>query len=100
MNNPQIIRLLENYFIELALVICELGRLIRSGRNVFMVNDNVRYHGIEIPVDLILTDFAEQSGFRCESIRILKRGKGNSSQQMGKFGKQELRKCVYHWYKL
>ena len=29
-----------------------------------MVNDNVQYHGEEVPVDLILSDFAEQSGFR------------------------------------
>ena len=32
-----------------------------------MVNDNVQYHGEEIPVDLILSDFAEQSGFLPES---------------------------------
>ena len=65
-----------------------------------MVNDNVQYHGEEIPVDLILSDFAEQSGFRCEAIWTLTRGKGNSSQQMGRFGRQELRKCVYHWVKV
>ena len=62
-----------------------------------MVNDNVRYHGEEAPVDLILSDFAEQSGFRCATIWTLQRGKGNSSQQMGRFGRREIRKCVYHW---
>ena len=30
-----------------------------------MVNDNVQYHGEEVPVDLILSDYAEQSGFTC-----------------------------------
>ena len=64
-----------------------------------MVADNVRYHGEEAPVDLILSDFAEQAGFRCEAIWTLNRGKGNSSQQMGRFGRQELRKCIYHWVK-
>ena len=64
-----------------------------------MVNDNVRYHGEEIPVDLILSDFAEQCGFRCETIWTLRQGKGNSSQQMGRFGRQEIRKCLYHWRK-
>ena len=62
-----------------------------------MVNDNVRYHGEEVPVDLILSDFAEQWGLRCKEIWTLQRGKGNSSQQMGKFGRVELRKAVYHW---
>ena len=99
LNNRNVITLVENYFTEMALVILELARLIRPGGSVFMVNDNVRYHGQEIPVDLVLSDFAEQSGFRCESIRTLNRGKGNSSQQMGRFGRQELRKCVYHWRK-
>ncbi len=97
LSNPNIISLVENYFAEMSLVICELGRLVTPGGSVFMVNDNVQYHGEEIPVDLILSDFAEQSGFRCEAIWTLNRGKGNSSQQMGRFGRQELRKCVYHW---
>jgi len=64
-----------------------------------MVNDNVRYHGEEVPVDLILSDFAESAGLAVEKIWVLPRGKGNSSQQMGRWGRQELRKCVYLWKK-
>ena len=100
LSNRNVINLVENYFTEMALIILELGRLVSPGGHVFMVNDNVRYHGEEIPVDLILSDFAEQSGFWCDSIWTLIRGKGNSSQQMGRFGRRELRKCVYHWRKL
>ena len=100
LNNPQVIRLVENYFAEMALVIKELGRVVRPGGDVFMVNDNVRYNGEEVPVDIILSEFAESSGFRCESIRTLARGKGNSSQQMGRFGRRELRKGIYHWRRL
>ena len=99
LSNRNVISLVENYFTEMALIISELGRLDAPGGSVFMVNDNVRYHGEEIPVDLILSDFAEQCGFRCETIWTLKQGKGNSSQQMGRFGRQEIRKCVYHWRK-
>ena len=99
LSNANVISLVENYFTEMALIICELGRLVAPSGHVFMVNDNVRYHGEEVPVDLILSDFAEQSGFRCEAIWTLNRGKGNSSQQMGRFGRQELRKCVYRWVK-
>jgi DNA modification methylase len=100
LNNPQVIRLVKNYFAEMALVIKELSRVLKPGGDVFMVNDNVRYNGVDVPVDLILSEFALDSGFRCESIRTLARGKGNSSQQMGKFGRRELRKCIYHWQKL
>ena len=99
LSNRNIIPLLENYFTEMALITYELGRVVKPGGSVFMVNDNVQYHGEEVPVDLILSDFAEQFGFRCNAIWMLARGKGNSSQQMGKFGRREIRKCLYHWVK-
>ena len=97
LGNRQVIRLIEGYFLEMAVIVAELGRIVRPGGMVVMVNDNVQYHGEEIPVDLILSDFAEQSGFVCEKVWVLPRGKGNSSQQMRRFGRRELRKCVYRW---
>ena len=100
LSNRNVISLLENYFTEMAVIVHELGRVVRAGGRVFMVNDNVRYHGEEVSVDLILSDFAEQCGFHCAAIWMLKRGKGNSSQQMGRFGRREIRKCVYEWVKV
>ncbi len=97
LSNPNVVRLIEGYFFEMALIILELARVVRTGGTVIMVNDNVQYHGEEVPVDLILSDFAESCGFRCDRILVLPNGKGNSSQQMGRFGRRELRKCVYWW---
>ena len=97
LGNRHVIRLIEGYFLEMAIIVAELGRILRPNGTVIMVNDNVQYHGEEVPTDLILSDFAEQSGFRCEKIWILPRGKGNSSQQMRRFGRREIRKCVYMW---
>lgn len=97
LGNRHVIRLLEGYFLEMAVIVTELGRLVRPGGNVIMINDNVQYHGEEVPVDFILSDFAEQSGFTCADIWTLARGKGNASQQMGRFGRREIRKCVYRW---
>ena len=97
LGNRHVIRLIEGYFLEMAVIIAELGRVLHPGGVVIMVNDNVQYHGEEIPVDMILSDFAEHSGFRCEKIWTLPRGKGNSSQQMRRFGRREIRKCVYQW---
>jgi DNA modification methylase len=97
LSNPHVIRLVRNYFAEMAVIIAELGRVTRPGGRVVMVNDNVQYHGEEVPVDLILSDIAEQCGFVCEEIGVLPRGKGNASQQMGRFGRREIRKCVYRW---
>ena len=97
LGNRHVIRLIEGYFLEMAVIVTELGRITRPGGTVVMVNDNVQYHGEEVPVDLVLSDFAEQSGFACEEIWALPRGKGNSSQQMRRFGRREIRKCVYKW---
>ena len=100
LGNPNVIQLVENYFLEMAVVVAELARITRPGGRVVMVNDNVQYHGQEVPVDLILSDIAEACGFECEEISVLPRGKGNASQQMARFGRREIRKCVYHWRKL
>ena len=97
LSNRHVIRLIEGYFLEMAVIVAELSRVVRPGGGVIMVNNNVQYHGEEVPTDLILSDFAEQSGFVCTNIWTLPRGKGNSSQQMGRFGRREIRKCVYEW---
>ncbi len=98
-NNPGIVRMVRNYFFELSLLIFASAGVLKKGAPFVMVNDNVRYQGAHIPVDLILSDFAEQAGFDVEAIWVLPRGKGNSSQQMGLHGRQEVRKCVYIWRK-
>lgn len=97
LNNTGIPRMVRNYFLELMLVIAECARVLKPGAPFVMVNDNVRYQGAHIPVDLILSDIAEQVGFEVDKIWVLPRGKGNSSQQMGLHGREELRKCVYLW---
>jgi hypothetical protein len=99
LNNNNIPRMVRNYFLELCFVIFEMARVTKSGGYCVMVNDNVRYGGEEIPVDLILSEFAEAFGFNIEKIFALPRGKGNSSQQMGNYGRAEIRKCVYLWQK-
>jgi DNA modification methylase len=97
LNNNGIPRMVRNYFREMALVIFECARLLKPGAPLVLVNDNVRYEGASVPVDLILSDFAERAGLAVETIWVLPIGKGNSSQQMGKHGRDELRKCVYVW---
>ncbi len=99
LNNKNIARMVRNYFLEMCFVIHELARITRVGGRCVMVNDNVRYGGEEIPADLILSEFAAAFGYNVEKILVLPRGKGNSSQQMGSYGRTEIRKCVYVWRK-
>jgi DNA modification methylase len=100
LNNPGIPRMVKSYFYEMACVIWECYRLLSGNGLMIMVNDNVRYAGINIPVDLILSDIAANVGFEIERILVLPQEKGNSSQQMGKHGRTALRKCVYVWRKM
>jgi DNA modification methylase len=99
LNNNGIPRMLRGYFYEMACVIAECARVLKPDAPLIMVNDNVRYAGAKVPVDLLLSDFAEQLGFVVENILVLPNGKGNSSQQMGAHGREVLRKCVYVWRK-
>lgn len=99
LNNPNILRMVRNYFYEMCFVVLEMARILTPGGHVLMVNDNVRYAGEEVPVDIILSSMAESFGLVTEKIWTLTRGKGNSSQQMGAHGRSELRKCVYVWRK-
>jgi len=100
LNNNGIPRMIKGYFFEMACIIFELYRTLKNDGSVIMVNDNVRYAGISIPVDLILSQIAKKIGFTIDKISVLTQGKGNSSQQMGEYGRKKLRKCVYIWRKI
>ena len=99
LNNTGVVRMVEGYFTELAFIYAELFRICKSGSMVAFVNDNVRYGGEVIPVDFLSCSFAEQFGFSVRKVYCLKQQKGNSSQQMAKFGRVALRKSITVWEK-
>lgn len=98
-NNKGVLTLIEQYFTELAFVFAELYRVCKSGAYVAFVNDNVRYAGEIIPVDMLCTELAESVGFAPTRVYVLPQRKGNSSQQMGKYGREALRKSITIWQK-
>ncbi|MDR1275492.1 MAG: site-specific DNA-methyltransferase [Candidatus Accumulibacter sp.] len=98
-NNKGVLRMVNGYFTELTFIYAEIYRLCKPGAKVAFVNDNVRYGGEVIPVDFISTDLAEQIGFKPVKIYSLMQQKGNSSQQMAKFGRVPLRKSITIWEK-
>jgi hypothetical protein len=99
LNNRRIPYMIIAYFNDMQKVIREWHRILSKGGKVAMVVDNVRFEGEVIPVDLILTDMAIQEGFKAEQI-LVTRYKGNSSQQMGKYGRVPMRVSVVVWQKL
>ena len=99
LNNNGIPRMVREYFSEMACVIGECARVLKPNARLFMVNDNVRYAGVSISVDIILSDIARSLGFEVENILVVPGKKGNSSQQMGMYGRVPLRKCTSVWRK-
>ncbi len=99
LNNDGVLRMVEGYFTELAFLYGELYRICQPGAVVAFVNDNVRYGGEVIPVDYLSTNLAEQFGFTPVKVYCLEQLKGNSSQQMKKYGRVPLRKSITIWRK-
>lgn len=98
LNNDRIPVMLLAYFVDMQKVIREWHRVCAKGAVVAMVVDNVRFEGEHVPVDLILSDLAEREGFEVEKI-VVARYKGNSSQQMGKYGRLPVRESITVWRK-
>lgn len=98
-NNKGVLTMVDGYFTELTFLFAELYRVCKPGAHVAFVNDNVRYAGEVIPVDYLTTDLAEQIGFTPVKVYTLKQQKGNSSQQMKKYGRVALRKSITIWKK-
>jgi len=98
LNNPRIPFMLTAYFIDMKKAIKEWHRILATKAKVAMVVDNVRFEGELVPVDLVLSDFAEKNGFKVTKI-IIARYKGNSSQQMGKYGRVPVRESIVIWEK-
>ncbi len=98
LNNPKIPAMLRAYFVDMEAVVREMYRVLAPGGWVVMVVDNVRFEGEMVPVDLILSDLAERHGLHASEIWIA-RFKGNSSQQMRKYGRKPVRESILLWQK-
>ena len=98
LNNPKIPDMITAYFNDMERAIGEWWGVLSPNARIAMVVDNVRFEGEVIPVDLILTDMAKDIGFKPEQV-LVSRYKGNSSQQMGKYGRVPMRESVVVWAK-
>ena len=86
------------YFDDLTKTLKEIYRIIKpKGKCAFVVG-NTRWGGIVVPVDHLLLKIAEQIGFKAEKI-LITRHKGNSPQQMKKFGKIPVRESIVFFKK-
>lgn len=96
LNNPRIPAMLTAYFVDMERAIRSWAGALAPGARVALVVDNVRFHGQVVPVDLVLCDLARRHGFLTEEV-VVARYKGNSSQQMGRYGRVPVRESVVVW---
>lgn len=93
LNNPRIPVMIKGYFEDMNQVFKQMAQICRLGAKIALVVANARFHGELIPVDLLLSELAVGAGFDVEQI-IITRYKGNSSQQMGRFGRVAVRESI------
>jgi len=93
---PSMIR---GYFEDIYMTLASLyERIGRSGKIAFVLG-NVRFSGVMIPVDEIVAEIGEQTGLKVDKI-IVARYRGNSAQQMARFGREPARESIILWQKV
>ena len=85
--------MLEGYFLDMYLCLCEVARVCRKGAKAAFVVGNTQYDGMAILVDEFTAEIGERAGLTCKEIRAV-RWRGNSAQQMGKYGRMAARESV------
>ena len=86
-------RMLRGYFLDMYLCLREVTRVTRAGARIAFVVGNARYGGKSILVDEFTAELGERTGLVCQEIRAV-RWRGNSAQQMGRYGRVASRESV------
>ena len=97
-NNPMVIGMLEGYFEDMYLALREMSQRLQKRGRIALVVSNVRFAGVNIPVDEILSEVGEQVGLKPKVIWIA-RFRGNSSQQMKEYNRKPSRESIVVWEK-
>jgi DNA modification methylase len=98
LNNAQVVPTLYGYFEDMYLCLKEMHRVLKKGKCIGLVVSNVRYAGVVVPVDELLSEIGEQVGLKTKSIYVL-RYRGNSSQQMLRHKRTPVRESLIIWEK-
>ncbi len=92
-NNAKIPNMIAGYFNDLYDVLKNLFYNSKPGVRMAFVVGNCRWNGVVIPVDHLLCKIGESIGLKPQKI-IVARKKGNSPQQMQKYGKIKVRESI------
>lgn len=96
LNNSQVPEMISGYFEDMFLSLLQMKKCLKNNGQLALVVSNVRFGGINIPVDQILAQIGKQAGLHIDSI-LTARYRGNSAQQMGKFKRKPSRESIILW---
>lgn len=94
--SDRLIPMIEGYFKDMHSTLVNLRDHLNPGGRIALVLGNARYAGVMIPVDEIVAELGEQIGLALEKV-IVARYRGNSAQQMDRFGKHPSREGIIIW---
>jgi len=86
-------KMLDGYFVDMHLCLREIFRVCKSGAQIGIVVGNAQYDGRALMVDEFTAELGERVGLICHEIRVL-RWRGNSAQQMEKYGRRPSRESI------
>ncbi len=93
LTDRRVLPMIAGYFQDSFLVLKALRGHLRKGSRLAFVVGNVRHAGVMVEVDEYLAEIAERLGYRREPSWII-RYRGNSAQQMERFGRSPARESV------
>jgi DNA methylase len=95
-NNRQVPDMLKGYFEDMHLSLKQMkSKLARKGK-IALVVSNVRFSGVNIPVDTLLAKIGLKIGLKSASIWTARK-RGNSAQQMRDYSRKTSRESIVVW---
>ena len=92
-HDKRVPRMIRGYFEDIHHTFAASKRLVKRGGHMAFVVGNVQHAGVQVPVDEILAKLGEQAGLKWKETWLI-RLRGNSAQQMGRYGRQPSRESV------
>lgn len=96
LNNSNIPAMIRGYFEDMYLCISQMKENLRRTGKIALVVSNVRFSGVNIPVDTLLARIGLSVGLK--SVKVLTaRRRGNSAQQMRDYSRETSRESIVVW---
>jgi len=92
-HDKRVPRMIRGYFEDMHQTLTVCKQLVKPGGHMAFVVGNVQHAGVQVPVDKILSKLGDEAGLKWRETWLI-RLRGNSAQQMGRFGRQPSRESI------